>query len=520
MEGFGRIAKGHLAFTPEAVDAYKARGTPYIAVLPDNDSPFFKDREKSERISEAMVFGNMHGGKSLIFTSPDHFELSIGAANMAWLHNSGIKAHYASSPQEKHSISIGDVTLHEGEFVTVDGCGGMLYPCDMPIKSPSESIPVLDEAAKKALPNFRVLANAKDFMSTSDAVSSSAEGIGLFRSEDIIRKKFVVMGNNFNDDDSMETARQIQNANLTGKIYSKPQLEAAIECFFGEGEKSNELREYFIKTIPGKIHSELQMPFVIANRKRQAPHETYPITYRLTDLDASQLELEGSKIITPENKKRFFAMQADAMFQCIWSEAGGHFKLFTPLSILIPSVRSAEELSAIKEEIDKAAKKHGFIDETGKRLFRFGAMIETKDAAQPETAAAIARLCDFVSFGTNDLTKDITGIARNDLDPSVKAQCQQWMRDNRCEKFGDSPFDSLVPPVVQAMEKAVRAMRIANPDIEIGCCGRQIASNPQSIEACMKVGLDNISVPPQDIAASRIMVAHFSSKQRLTQRGA
>jgi phosphoenolpyruvate synthase/pyruvate phosphate dikinase len=513
MEGFGRIAKGHLAFTPEAVKAYETSGTPYITVFPDDDSPFFKGQDSGNHISDAMIFGNLKGGRSMLFTSPDHFGIGIEAAHMTWLRNLSIKTRYAKTPKEQNSISINGVTLHEGDLVTIDGHGQMLYPCGISTKPPPKVIPALDQAASKAVPKFRVLTNANDAMSVNDAVLSSAEGIGLFRSEEVIKRALVLMGNNYVEDADWQ---KILEANMAGRVYSEPHMKTALEVLFGEGEKSDQLRNNF--DISRRLYTQLERPLAFASQERAIPHKIYPLTYRLTDLGAPQLELPDRKIITPINCRRFLAMQADSLFSAYGKN---YFSISsTPLSILIPSVRSAEELAAIKEEIDKAARKRGFIDEHGTRSFRFGAMIETRDAAEPKMAAAIAKLCDFASFGTNDLTKDVTGLTRDDLDPQVKAQCQQWMRDHHHEKLGDSPFDVLVPPVVRVMEKAVRAMRLANPNLDIGCCGRQIAGNPHSIEACMKMGLNNISVPPQDVAASRIMAAHFSAKQQLAERSA
>ncbi len=511
MEGFGRLAKGHLAFTPEKVAEYKAAGIPYISIIPDEHSPFLQ-KGKHKPYTDVMIFGKIESGYSMNFFSPDHFSVFIGAANMAWLRNLSMTAHYAAPASgERNYVTINGINLYEGDIVSVDGRGEALYPCDMPIKSVQDAVLSLDAAAKeKALPAFRVLANAKDFMSVNDAALSTSDGIGLLRTEEMVNDSLVFIGNNFVEPTTEEVAQEVTRCNLDNTIYSKPQLYAAIDCLFDTGKKSDALKKTFKDRICAGIFSELQRSFFIANSERKAPHQTYPVTYRLTDLEASQLELGGTKFITPANKKQFFALQAAAAFQAFSEDGASGI-----ISMLVPSARSAEELAEIKEEVDKAAKQYGFIDGDGKRLYRFGAMMETRDAVEPKTAAGIAKLCDFVSFGTNDLTKEITGLERNDLDPEVKARGREWMQHHRCAHLGATPFDALVPPVTHAMEAAVRAMRLANPKLEIGCCGRQVASNPAAIESCMKMGLDNISVPPQDVPASRIMAAHFLAKQRL-----
>jgi hypothetical protein len=518
MEGFGGVAKGRLALTPKTLEEYKAAKTPYISVLGDDHSPLLKDLVGR---TPKMIFGNLTGDHAIFFNSPCHAAIGAATANLTWLVNPSIVAHYASPElPERSSISVNGITLYEGDVVTMDGRTGRLYPADLPIKSSPKINADIDIKAKETLPHFSILANVVDSTSTSAATFSTAEGIGLLRAENIVRSILVVLGNNFRDDDNQRHKEplKIQGCNLSGVVYSQQQMHKMLGCLLGNEKKSEELKTAFIRNLGRDIRGVLSMPFNDTNEDRAVPHKTFSPTCRLVDLEAPQLEFVEKNLLSIENKKYFYALQAEALFRT--TQDDGLREILTPIRILIPSVRSAEELTAIKEEVDKAAKKYGFIDEHGKRQFKFGAMMETKEAVQPEEAAKIAKLCDFVSFGTNDLTKELTGLVRDDLSADAKAAAKSWMEEKNYDALGDSPFDVLVPAVTLKMEAAVKAMRAANKDIEIGCCGRQVAANPQSIDAVMQMGLNNISVPPQDVAASRIMAAHFAAKKQLASPAA
>jgi len=125
-------------------------------------------------------------------------------------------------------------------------------------------------------------------------------------------------------------------------------------------------------------------------------------------------------------------------------------------------------------------------------------MIETISAV--EEAEEIAKLSDFVSFGTNDLTAEIIGGKRQDL-----MAAQKWMTENACEA---SPYRSLTPEVFAVIDQALQVMKLANPSLEIRICGDQVSGNFRSIELCSHAGFNSISVRPTAnvLTVSRIMV--------------
>ena len=176
----------------------------------------------------------------------------------------------------------------------------------------------------------------------------------------------------------------------------------------------------------------------------------------------------------------------------------------SPLEILVPNIETADELIAIKNVVTKVLADFNYFNDEGELFFRFGAMLET--AKSLENAAEIAEICDFVKFGTNDLTQEITGLNRGVFDHS------KWMKQQGYDRDGSykSPFDTLIPPVLEKMGDAIPIMFSANPNLDIGICGHQM-TDWRSILAVLKIGVKYISVPTtySDISRAKITAAKY-----------
>ncbi len=144
------------------------------------------------------------------------------------------------------------------------------------------------------------------------------------------------------------------------------------------------------------------------------------------------------------------------------------------LQIMAPHIRNAGEMEKFKEMVENVARENDF----PRGHYQIGAMMETKTACDPAEAAKIAKLCDFMSFGTNDLTEEITGIKRP------------------FEGDSKSPYDVLRDDVKTVMKSTAKAVREANPNITIGCCGGQMKDSDSLMFCAKDLQLDDVSVPP------------------------
>jgi pyruvate,orthophosphate dikinase len=116
-------------------------------------------------------------------------------------------------------------------------------------------------------------------------------------------------------------------------------------------------------------------------------------------------------------------------------------------------------------------------------------------------AGEIARIADFFSFGTNDLTQTCFAFSRDDAEGKF---IPDYLQKGILQV---SPFIVLDRKGVgRLMEITVREGRQANPKLELGICG-QHGGDPESIEFCHLVGLDYVSCDPPLVPVARLAAA-------------
>ena len=151
-----------------------------------------------------------------------------------------------------------------------------------------------------------------------------------------------------------------------------------------------------------------------------------------------------------------------------------------PIEIMMPAMRTEEEVRAVKDVVMSKVAAH---DPRLAEHVSFGVMIETTRSCME--IEGIAEQVDFISFGTNDLTQDYTGIARGDL----------LARKKFIAERGFNPFAELAPEIQELMSEVVTKARAANPDIRVDVCGAQ-AADVEMIPVFEEMGIDAISVAP------------------------
>jgi pyruvate,orthophosphate dikinase len=159
--------------------------------------------------------------------------------------------------------------------------------------------------------------------------------------------------------------------------------------------------------------------------------------------------------------------------------------------IMIPLVSTAAELSAARAEAEKV------LDEVGAGIrIPIGTMIEVPRAAL--TAAQIAAMADFFSFGTNDLTQLTWGFSRDDVEASF---FPEYLRRNILES---SPFETIDTAGVGALVRlALDQGRAARPGLTVGVCGEH-GGDPASVHFFHQAGLDYVSCSPFRVPVARL----------------
>jgi phosphoenolpyruvate synthase/pyruvate phosphate dikinase len=122
---------------------------------------------------------------------------------------------------------------------------------------------------------------------------------------------------------------------------------------------------------------------------------------------------------------------------------------------------------------------------TPPHFYRLGAMIETLESGQ--NIEEIAKMCNFISIGSNDYTAAFLDCDRSDWNKRRKITDESGR--------GEDPFIVLDPRVAASIGDIIARARAANPKIKISLCGAH-ATDITSLERLRPYGLDEVSVPP------------------------
>ncbi len=171
--------------------------------------------------------------------------------------------------------------------------------------------------------------------------------------------------------------------------------------------------------------------------------------------------------------------------------------------VMIPLTGHINELKTIQPRLEEIAKQ--VMDEKGISFtYKFGTMIEIPRAAV--TAAEIAGVAEFFSFGTNDLTQMTFGYSRDDAERSFLLT---YVEKGILPK---NPFQTLDRDGVGSLMKwAIREGRKTRPELEVGICGEH-GGDPASIEFCHIAGNNYVSCSPFRVPIARLAAAQAALK--------
>ncbi|MBS4029375.1 MAG: pyruvate, phosphate dikinase, partial [Ignavibacteriales bacterium] len=395
------------------------------------------------------------------------------------------------------------LVVKEGDEISIDGTTGEVIVGKIKTK-PSEVVSVLVEKSLKPAQapiyqryaqimkwadEFRLLrirANADQPDQCEHAVAFGAEGIGLCRTEHMF------FGGNRIDAvrEMILSETKEERAKALAKILPY-QRQDFVEIFKVMGD-----RPVTIRTLDPPLHEFLpktEAEIELLSKQMKVPKER--IHRRLHQLHEMNpmLGFRGCRlgILFPEITE----MQMKAIFEAaaIVRKKG----IRAVPEVMIPFVGHVRELTLQKEIANRIAEQ--VMKEKSVRLqYLVGTMIEVPRAAI--TANEIAKVAEFFSFGTNDLTQLTAGLSRDDA-----GQFLPYYIDNNV--YERDPFQSIDKNGVgKLMGMAVREGRNANGTLKIGICGEH-GGDPATVEFCHSLGLNYVSCSPFRIPIARLAAA-------------
>ena len=382
-----------------------------------------------------------------------------------------------------------DYVVHAGDFITLDGSTGEVFRGQVPTIDPT-----IESPAFKALMGWadrrrrlRVRANADTPRDAQTARAFGAEGIGLCRTEhmffegdriDAVREMILA------DDTpgrvrALETIMPMQKADFVGILRVMAGLPVAIRLF------DPPLHEFLPHTDQdiNDLAAKLGVPAERLRTKSNVLHELNPM-----------LGHRGCRlgVTFPE----IYETQTRAIMEAACELVQEDVAVFP--EIMVPLVGFQRELEILRERIEKICGEVTSAYQVSVP-YTIGTMIEVPRAAL--MADQIAKVADFFSFGTNDLTQLALGLSRDDAGKFLPDYVSQGI-------FPQDPFVSLDQAGVgQLVELGVDRGRKTKPELKIGICGEH-GGDPASVEFCHRAGLDYVSCSPYRVPIARLAAAH------------
>ena len=404
---------------------------------------------------------------------------------------------------KKREFGVNGKTVKEGDWISIDGTTGEVMEGHLETR-PSEVLQVIIDKSLnpeesqtyhtyQQIMNWadeyrrlKVRTNADQPDQAAVAIAFGAQGIGLCRTEhmffggeriDAVREMIVA--------DESEGRRK-----ALAKLLPM-QKEDFIGIFKAMGDRPVTIRtldpplhEFLPHTDEDleKLANKLEIPLEKLKARVEALHEFNPMLgHRGCRLGVAYPEITEMQV------------QAILEAACEVKKDGINVKP----EIMIPLIAHVNELREQEKVVRKVAEK--VFQKYGIEVnYLLGTMIEIPRAAV--TAAEVAKVAEFFSFGTNDLTQTTFGMSRDDSGSFLPLYVEQ-------DILPRDPFQAIDQDGVgKLMEWGVEQGRSTRPDLKVGICGEH-GGEPSSVEFCHRIHLDYVSCSPFRVPIARLAAA-------------
>jgi len=382
----------------------------------------------------------------------------------------------------------------EGDYMSIDGSTGYVYGSEIKTVEPeiSGDFQIFMSWADN-VKKLKIRTNADTPKDAIQARKFGAEGIGLCRTEHMF----------FEENRIFEFRKMISAETVEQRILALENILPYQRKDFEDLFRAMEGYPVVIRYLDPPLHEFL-------------PHtdeEIKPLALSLgVSFDSLKERIESLKEFNPMMGHRgcrlaitypeIAVMQTRAVIEAAINVNKEGLNV-TP-EIMIPLVGDVKELEYIKKIVCQTA------DEIIKNnqiemKYEIGTMIEIPRAAI--TADKIAKVAEFFSFGTNDLTQMTYGFSRDDAG--------KFLNDYYSKKiFESDPFAKIDQEGVgELIKMAAEKGRSIRPNMSLGICGEH-GGEPSSVEFCHNIGLNYVSCSPFRVPLARLAAAQAVIKQK------
>jgi len=409
-------------------------------------------------------------------------------------------------------MTVGNLTIHEGDWISIDGTVGVVYEGQLETMVPDIKDPWLIKLLGWAdeFKTLGVWTNADYPRDARRAIEYGAEGIGLCRSEHMFFEtdrlphfqKMIMADYPVERREALAALLPFQREDFAGLfrvMKGKPVIIRLIDPPLHEFlpdlvELLSELSDLKIRLKHAPDMATIDALLADIRQKEQLRKRAQSLREANPMLGLRGVRLG---IYIPE----LTTMQVRAIFEaaCMVVKEG----IDVHPEVMIPLTSHVNELVRQRSVLETEAK--SVMTEQGIEIaYKFGTMIELPRAAL--TADQIAEAAEFFSFGTNDLTQTTFGISRDDAETGFLIEYMET------GILPANPFATLDREGVgQLIDMAVKKGRTTKPGLECGICGEH-GGDPQSIALCHELGLSYVSCSPFRVPIARLAAAHAALK--------
>lgn len=392
---------------------------------------------------------------------------------------------------EKGQFAVGNTIVKEGDYITLDGNTGNVYLGQLKLVKPEppKAYTTLMSWVDRTR-TLKVRTNADTPYDAKKARELGAEGIGLCRTEHMFfdsEERILAIREMIIADDTESRKKALakllpfQTKDFEGIFKAMDGLPVTIRLI------DPPLHEFVPHDEEGQreLADAIGVPFEKVVQRVEQLHELNPMLghrgCRLTITYPEILDMQVTAIITAA---------------CNMTKNG--IKVLP--EIMIPLVMDDKELKILESRAREIAAKIIATSEVPLK-YMIGTMIEVPRAAL--LADRIAKVAEFFSFGTNDLTQMTLGLSRDDAGKFLP----DYIDEKKGAIFRADPFQNIDQDGVgMLIRMGIEKGRTSRPRLKVGICGEH-GGDPESVKFCHRVGMNYVSSSPFRVPVSRLAAA-------------
>lgn len=406
------------------------------------------------------------------------------------------------------TMTVGDVVLREGDDVSIDGTTGAVYRGALPT-----IVPDVDDRWLSTLLGWAddvrtlgVRANADTPADAAKALGYGAEGLGLVRTEHMffapgrieLVQRMILARTTSERTEALQALLPLQRGDFAGLFETmdgRPTIVRLIDPPLHEFLPDRAASVRHLADMKVRLQHQTDLASIDGLLERL--HAEQDRLDRIEELHEANPMLGTRGVRLGITMPDLTKMQVRALFEaaCDVVESGTR----VDVEVMIPLTSHVGELHVELEALRAEAAR--VTHERGATIpYRFGTMIEVPRAAL--TAAQLAHVADFFSFGTNDLTQTTFGISRDDAERGFLLHYLE------AGILPSNPFETIDRDGVgRLMQMATTEGRVVRSELEVGICGEH-GGDPDTVAFCHEIGLDYVSCSPLRVPIARLAAAH------------